>query len=230
MTWSSSAAGAPRSPGSTASSPGSPASPTACSCRPDDLDERPTARMQAFVIAPERSAEDILAELRGRIDPVFLPRRVVRVEALPRNELGKLPRSALRACRRSGSRATDPASMHCVGCFRIPADHPALPGHFPGRPLVPGVLVLDAALALIDRRDCRAGARRLRAREVPRPGPGRSRRWRSAARAPATAASASPVAATAIDVALQRHGERLAMTARTGVAARERGSRRCCCG
>jgi 3-hydroxymyristoyl/3-hydroxydecanoyl-(acyl carrier protein) dehydratase len=26
------------------------------------------------------------------------------------------------------------------------ADHPALPGHFPGMPIVPGVLLLDAAI------------------------------------------------------------------------------------
>jgi len=28
----------------------------------------------------------------------------------------------------------------------VPHDHPALPGHFPGRPIVPGVLLLDAVL------------------------------------------------------------------------------------
>lgn len=28
-------------------------------------------------------------------------------------------------------------------CGRIPADHPALPGHFPGYPVVPGVLQLN---------------------------------------------------------------------------------------
>jgi acyl-coenzyme A synthetase/AMP-(fatty) acid ligase len=31
------------------------------------------------------------------MDPVFLPRRLVRVEAWPRNETGKLPRAALMA-------------------------------------------------------------------------------------------------------------------------------------
>lgn len=29
----------------------------------------------------------------------------------------------------------------------VPLSHPALPGHFPGRPIVPGVIVLDAVLA-----------------------------------------------------------------------------------
>lgn len=34
--------------------------------------------------------------------------------------------------------------------FTIAPDHPCLPGHFPGRPLVPGVVLLDRVLAAIE--------------------------------------------------------------------------------
>ena len=34
--------------------------------------------------------------------------------------------------------------------FTVPHDHPSLPGHFPGRPVVPGVVLLDRVLAAIE--------------------------------------------------------------------------------
>lgn len=34
--------------------------------------------------------------------------------------------------------------------FTIDPGHPALPGHFPGRPVVPGVVILDQVLAAIE--------------------------------------------------------------------------------
>jgi 3-hydroxyacyl-[acyl-carrier-protein] dehydratase len=33
--------------------------------------------------------------------------------------------------------------------FVIPQDHPSLPGHFPGRPIVPGVVILDCAMVVL---------------------------------------------------------------------------------
>ena len=36
--------------------------------------------------------------------------------------------------------------MHLETSFSVPPDHPAFAGHFPGNPIVPGVLLLDAAV------------------------------------------------------------------------------------
>jgi 3-hydroxyacyl-[acyl-carrier-protein] dehydratase len=45
--------------------------------------------------------------------------------------------------------------------FSIPANHPSLPGHFPGRPIVPGVLVLERVLEAIEADHGPLGALRL---------------------------------------------------------------------
>lgn len=57
-------------------------------------------RLAAFVVAPERDEREILDALRREIDPVFLPRPLIRLAALPRNEAGKLPRRELDALAR----------------------------------------------------------------------------------------------------------------------------------
>lgn len=38
-----------------------------------------------------------------------------------------------------------------VQSVRIASTHPALPGHFPGNPVVPGVVLLDCVAAAIER-------------------------------------------------------------------------------
>ncbi|MHB1074932.1 hypothetical protein [Thiobacillus sp.] len=40
----------------------------------------------------------------------------------------------------------------------VPADHPAFPGHFPGRPIVPGVVLLDQAILFAEKLLGKAGA------------------------------------------------------------------------
>ncbi len=45
--------------------------------------------------------------------------------------------------------------------FVITPDHPSLPGHFPGRPLVPGVVLLDRVIAAIEAQHGPLGPLRL---------------------------------------------------------------------
>ncbi|MBR8381214.1 acyl-CoA synthetase family protein [Burkholderia cenocepacia] len=120
----------------------------------------PVTRLVALVVAPTLSAADLQRALRERIDPAFMPRPLVFVDALPRNETGKLPRDVLAALVAQHARATgatptppagrDPARTPSSAlAFTIAADHPALPGHFPGHPVVPGVVLLDHAIHMI---------------------------------------------------------------------------------
>ena len=44
--------------------------------------------------------------------------------------------------------ATDPFTYSTT--LVVPTDHPALPGHFPGEPLVPGVVILDRVVDLAE--------------------------------------------------------------------------------
>jgi acyl-coenzyme A synthetase/AMP-(fatty) acid ligase len=104
-----------------------------------DGEERPAA----LVVAPALASAQVLEGLRQVMDPVFVPRPMVLVDELPRNELGKLPRESLLRLLRPTNETAE---------IRIPADHPALAGHFPGNPVVPGALVLDAAWAHISAR------------------------------------------------------------------------------
>ena len=64
---------------------------------PDETSPDHVTRLAACVVAPGMDAPHLLAALRERIDPVFLPRPLLFVDALPRNRTGKLPRAVLQA-------------------------------------------------------------------------------------------------------------------------------------
>jgi hypothetical protein len=109
----------------------------------------PDARLCAFFVAPEAQASEVVRALRKRIDTVFLPRPLWKVDAMPRDNNGKLPRLALEELARqlAYSKVAAPQPADRV----VEANHPALEGHFPGNPIVPGVLLLSEVVQLASR-------------------------------------------------------------------------------
>ena len=65
----------------------------------------------------------------------------------------------------SSSKPPGDSAARGSGPLTIPADHPAIAGHFPGHPVVPGALLLAHALAAIP--DSRG--RSIRLAKFPRP-------------------------------------------------------------
>lgn len=58
-------------------------------------------RVAALVVAPNLTSREVLDQLAAGVDSAFLPRPLLIVDQLPRNEVGKLPReNLLRALRR----------------------------------------------------------------------------------------------------------------------------------
>lgn len=68
-----------------------------CFYMPDEEGDDGITRLMACAVAPGLKAADLIRLLRQQIDPVFLPRPLLLVDALPRNATGKLPRPALQA-------------------------------------------------------------------------------------------------------------------------------------
>ncbi len=151
------------------------------------------------VVAPSASGRPLLdreerralraaltRHLASRFDPVLLPRAWRFVGALPRDAQDKIPHAALMALfadRRvgEGGRPRAPRIIRerregdeWVRELDVPVDLAQLEGHFPGRPLVPGVVqlawVLDAAAACLGRSPRLAGIETLKFPELLPPG------------------------------------------------------------
>lgn len=60
-----------------------------------DLARHKITRPAALVVAPKSTKADLVAYFAKHLDPVFIPRPLLLVESLPREENGKLPRSKL---------------------------------------------------------------------------------------------------------------------------------------
>ena len=63
--------------------------------QPDQDEVGTIYRVAAAVVAPGMNAKQILKHLASTVDAAFLPRPLMLVDALPRNDVGKLPRGKL---------------------------------------------------------------------------------------------------------------------------------------
>lgn len=76
-----------------------------------DDDQAPSTgvtRVAAVVVAPGLDAASLVEQLRKRIDPTFLPRPLLFVDKLPRNDTGKLPAEALQSLVAGAMKRTAP--------------------------------------------------------------------------------------------------------------------------
>jgi acyl-coenzyme A synthetase/AMP-(fatty) acid ligase len=119
---------------------------------PDEAADGVT-RPIAFVVAPTLSAQQVIQALRGPLEAAFVPRRVVHVAALPREATGKLTAQVLaRFAHETLQTLQTLPTWQGDAEFDIAADHPAFAGHFPGRPVLPGVVLLSLVMQAVQAR------------------------------------------------------------------------------
>ena len=111
----------------------------------------------AVVAAPARTVADLRAALLKYVEPISVPRRFRLVDALPREQTGKLMKARLRALfdpstgvagrlrppETAAQHPSDGAETGHVREVSLPADSPFFRGHFRDFPLLPGVVQVN---------------------------------------------------------------------------------------
>jgi acyl-CoA synthetase (AMP-forming)/AMP-acid ligase II len=114
-----------------------------CFYLPPEVSAQP--RLCLIYAGAEMSLAELRRRLHGHLDDAFLPRQRVKVERLPRTASGKLMKTDLDRLYADwrGSAGSDAST---TSTFCIAPTHPCLPGHFPGQPIVPGVVLLQRVI------------------------------------------------------------------------------------
>ncbi|MBZ4415729.1 AMP-binding protein [Myxococcus sp. RHSTA-1-4] len=118
----------------------------------------------AVVAVPEDAGQALLAgggkralnqalreQLSRRFEPGVLPRRFRYLEAMPVNSQGKTTEAALATLfdsRRPPLRVLERTTERALLALEAPASSPYFKGHFPGRPILPGVTQLEWVIRL----------------------------------------------------------------------------------